>query len=469
MSKKVVKIPKPLSIFTLAMINLAALGSVKSWPFMAEYGLSSLFYLILAAIVFFFPVSLVSAELASTFPGKGGVYLWGKEAFGTKWGFLAVWLQWVENVVWYPTILSFTASTVAYIFSPSLAESLVYNLLVVLVLFWGATFANLFGMKISGRISDLGAICGTLIPATIIIILGAVWFFQGSPSQIEFSFDSLIPELTLEHTVFFAGILLAFGGMEMSAVHAKDVQNPQRDYPRAILLSVVLVLGLSLLGVLSIAAVIPRTEISLTAGTMQAFSVFLNQYNLKAFIPVIAIVMAIGLFGSVSTWIIGPTKGLLAAGQEGNLPPLFHRTNQHNAPVALLWLQAVIVTVIALMFVLMPTVSSAFWILTVLAAQLYLVMYIILFAAGIRLRYKHPRIERPYKVPGGNVGMWIISMIGIVGSTFALLIGYLPPQQIETGNTAFYVGFLILGTLIGVVAPFVILRFKKSNWQMRKP
>jgi len=461
---KIIKIPKTLSVFTLAMINVAAIGSVKNWPFTAELGFSSMFYFILAALLFFFPVSLVSAELATGWPKRGGVYLWVKEAFGPRWGFLAVWLQWIENVVWYPTILSFAAATIAYIFNPDLAANTTYTIVVVLCIFWGATIANFFGMKTSGWVSNIGAICGTLIPGTIIILLGAYWLIEGAPLQIDFSAKSFFPDFNLSSMVLFTGVMLAFAGMEMSAVHALEVRNPQRDYPKAILLSVALILGLSVLGVLSIAMVIPNQEISLTAGTMQAFTVFLSKYNLNALIPIVAILMAAGLFGSVSTWIIGPSKGLLTAGQEGNLPPIFHKTNSHGAPTALLFAQGIIASILTLMFLLMPTVSSGFWILTVLVAQLYLIMYVIMLAAGLKLRYSQPNVKRPYKIPGGKVTMWLICGIGILASVFALLIGYLPPDQIEVGNKTFYTGFLIGGSVLGCIAPFVILLFKKPTW-----
>lgn len=467
MSKKIVKIPKVLSVFTLAMINVAAIGSVKNWPFISEYGLSALFYLIVAALIFFFPVSLVSAELATGWPRKGGVYLWVKEAFGSNWGFLAIWLQWIENVAWYPTVLSFAAATIAYIFDPALASNTLFTITVVLVLFWGATITNTFGMKASGWISNMGALCGSLIPGTIIIALGFFWVAEGAPLQIKFSLDALIPDFSFQTMVFFCGVLLAFAGMEMSAVHALDVNNPKKDFPRAILLSAVLILGLSILGVLSIAIVVPQKEISLTAGTMQAFTVFLSNYGLKWFIPVIAFLMAVGLFGSVGTWIIGPVKGLLTAGEDGHLPPIFHRTNKHQVPVPLMIFQGIIATVLSLMFLLMPSVSSAFWILTVLVAQLYLLMYILMLAAALRLRYSQPNVERPYRVPGGKIGMWLICGTGIAGSTFALLIGYLPPAQIKIGNPVFYTGFLIAGSIVSCAMPFIFHAFKKPNWKKK--
>ncbi len=467
MKAKIIKIPKALTVFTLAMINVAAIGSVKNWPFIAELGFASMFYFILAALVFFFPVSLVCAELATGWPKKGGVYLWVKEAFGPKWGFLAVWLQWIENVVWYPTVLSFAAATIAYIFKPSLAANTTYTIIVVLIIFWGATIANFFGMKTSGWISNIGAICGTLIPGGIIVLLGCYWIIEGSPLQITMSADTFFPSFDLPSMVFFTGVMLAFAGMEMSAVHAMDVRNPQKDYPKAILLSAALILGLSVLGVLAIAIVVPGHQISLTAGTMQAFTVFFSKYHLKAFIPLIAVLMAAGLFGSVSTWIIGPAKGLLAAGQEGHLPSVFHKTNDHQAPTTLMIAQGIIGSILSLMFLLMPTVSSGFWILTVLVAQLYLLMYVLVLAAAIRLRYSQPKIKRPYKIPGGKVGIWLICGTGIIASIFALLIGYLPPEQINVGNKAFYTGFLIVSTVLGCTAPFIILLFKKPSWKVK--
>ncbi len=113
----------------------------------------------------------------------------------------------------------------------------------------------------------------------------------------------------------------------------------------------------------------------------------------------------------------------------------------------------------------MPTVSAAFWILSAIVAQLYLLMYILLFAAAIKLRYKKPKIDRPYKIPGGKAGIWIVSGVGILSSAFALVIGFFPPSQIQTGSVAFYVSFLVLGIIVACFAPSIILLFQKPNWK----
>ena len=456
---------KHITVFTLAMINIAAIGSVKNWPTIAEYGFSSLFYFLLGALIFFLPVALISAELATGWPKIGGIFIWVKEAFGHRLGFLAIWLLWVENVIWYPTILTFIAATVAYVFDPAWGTHKTYLLLVSLAAFWFMTWINLKGMKISGWVSTLGVVLGSFIPGIVIIALGWSWIFSGAPLQITLSWNSFIPNMSSpEQLVIFVGILLSLCGMEMSAIHARDVENPQKNYPKATFITLLLVVGLSVLGVLSIAAVIPQKEISLTAGSMQAFATFVDAYHLDWLSPVMACLIVVGALASLSTWIVGPSRGLLAAAHGGDLPRSCRKLNKNDMPVNLLILQALIVTVLSLLFIFMPTVNSAYWILSVMVAQVYLVMYILMFAAAIKLRYKRPEVHRSYKIPGGKLGMWTVGGLGIASATFALIIGFFPPAQFPTGNIFFYVGFLIVGMVLICLAPTVILKFKKPHW-----
>lgn len=456
---------RTLSVFMLAMINVAAVSSVRNWPTIAEYGVASLFFFGLAALLFFIPVSLVAAELATGWPKTGGVFEWVKEAFGHRTGFLAVWLLWAENVIYYPTLLSFIAGTVAYIVNPSLASHAFYTFVTVIGVFWLTTLANLMGMRASGWISTLGVIGGLIIPGGLIIALGMVWYFSGNPIQLSFTWDSLIPDMSSpKQLVLFSGVLVALAGLEMSGVHARDVQHPQKNFPRAILLSALLIFGFYVLGVLAIALVIPQHDISLVAGSIQAFSFFVNAYGLKELTPLIAFMLAIGAFGTLSTWIAGPSKGLLGAAQSGDLPPFFRKLNKHGMPVSLLITQAIIVSLFSIIFLVMPTVSGAYWILNAMVAQLYLVMYILMFAAAIKLRYKRPDVVRSFKIPGGNFGIWSVAGLGILGCFSTFFIGFFPPAQLETGNTFFYVLFLSAGILIVCAAPSLILLFKKPGW-----
>ncbi len=450
---------KKISVFVLTMINIATILSIRNWPISAEYGLSSIVFLFLALFFFFIPAALVSAELATGWPHQGGIFVWVKEALGHRAGFLAVWLLWLENVIYYPTILSFVAVTLAYSIDPALGHNKWYTFSVIITLFWIITWANLRGMKVSGWISSVTAICGTILPGTLIIGLGLAWWFLGYPSSITFSFKELMPKIEhLSDLAFLAGILLSFGGIEMSAVHAKDVDHPQKNYPRAIFFSASIIIALTILGTLAIAVIIPKNEINLLSGGIEAIYSFFARFGMESFIPVIAILIAFGALGTVSTWAAGPCRGLLAAAEKGDFPPFMQKVNRVEMPVTLMIMQGIIATLLSSAFIFMPTVSSSFWMLTVLAAETYIVMYILMFISAIVLRYTRKNVPRHYRIPFGNVGMWVVSLMGIFGCLFTLFIGFIPPATIE--STKFISFELIIGIGLFIFCAFPLIIFQ---------
>lgn len=455
---------KVLGKFTLAMIAVSAIISLRNLPLTANYGLGSIFFYVVAGITFLIPTSLVAAELATTWPKTGGLYAWVSEAFGPKYGFLATWLEWIMNTVWNPTVLAFIAATLAYVINPALLENRFFMVTVMLVVFWGATFVNFFGMKASGLISSIGVIVGTIIPGAIIIALGIFWVIKGNPSQISFAPSNLIPDLHLTNLVFFSGVILGLAGIEVAAFHASEAKNPQHDYPKAIFFATIIILTIFILGTLAIAIVVPHAKISLVAGLMQAVDAFLDPFHMKWATEVIGALIIAGALAMMSTWLVGPSQGLLAAAQHGDLPPALRKTNKNDMPVVILIVQAFIGTALSLMFLFMPNISSSYWILTALTAQLTTLIYLLMFSAAIYLRFSQPNIVRPYKIPGGKAGMIIVAGIGILASLFALFIGFVPPAQLETGSIFFYEAFLIGGIIVLSLPPFLFSKYKNPSW-----
>jgi putative glutamate/gamma-aminobutyrate antiporter len=454
-----------LSVFVLAMLNVSIMASLRNLPLVAEYGWSAVFYFIVVAILFLIPCALVSAELATGWPKAGGVYIWVREALGDRFGFLAIWMQWVHNVAWYPVILSFVATTLAYVINPSLSDHKGYTLAIILVGFWGMTLLNYLGIKTSSWFSTIGVILGTIAPGLFIIGLGMSWLGFGHPSQVPFSLDALIPKWEgVGNLVFLTGLFLAFAGLEVSSALASEVKNPQKNYPKSIVLAALITFFVFMLGALSIAIVIPQKDISLVAGLMEAFNHFFSFYNLQWFLPIMGILLIIGAIAEVNAWIVGPVKGLYATSIHGNLPPVFQKVNNNDVPVNLLLLQAIIVTIASCVFLYMPTLSSSYWILSALSAQSYLVMYILMFISAIRLCYTKPHVPRAYKVPFAKKGMWFFACLGILASILAIIIGFIPPSQLVTGSLLFYDSFLVIGLAIMIGIPLAIYEFKKPEW-----
>ena len=449
---------KVLSVFSLVMINVIAVDSLRTLPISAKLGLPLISYYLVAGFAFFIPIALVAAELATAFPNTGGLYVWVREAFGRRAGFITIWLQWIYNVVWYPTILAFISATFTYLFAPELANNKVYLLSSSLGLFWFFTLMNCFGMRLSSLVSIIGAVFGTILPMLGIIALGAFWLIQGRPVAIDSS-GSWLPDFSsLGNLSLFAAVLFGLIGMEMSAVHAEDVKNPQRDYPRAILYSLLIIFITLVLSSLAIVIVVPNARLSVVSGLIEAFAVFFAAWNMPWLTSLIASLIILGGLSSVSAWIIGPTKGLLVSARDGSLPAAFGRVNRFGAPVGILITQGLIFTLLSSVFILFDSVNAAYWLLSDLCAQMALLAYVFMFAAAIKLRYSQPETARAYKIPGGNAAMWLVAGVGIVCCLAAMAIGFIPPTQIPVGNVAVFESFLIGGLVLFVALPWFMAR-----------
>ena len=474
---------KKMTVFTLSMMTVGAVVSLRGLPMMAKEGLSMIFYILFAAIMFLIPAALVAAELGGAFSNRGGgVYVWIKEAFGSRWGFTAIWLQWIQNVVWYPTVLGFAAGALAYFFmDPSLAENGTYTGIVILVCYWAATFLTLAGSNIASAVTKYGVILGTLLPGALIIVLGLLWVDQGNVIQFmvpdaavaaaeklagQSAHARLFPHLTgLGSVAFLAGIILLFAGVEVHAVHANEMDDPAREFPLSMFLSALIIFALFLLGSLAVAAVIPASEISLTAGLMQAFEQLLGKFHLGFLTPVIGLLAAFGAIGGVMSWVGGPSRGLLETAKNGEIPPFMAKVNKSGMQVNILLIQGVIVSLLASLYFLMDDVSVAFFVLSAMTVTLYLVVYILMYASAIKLRFTQPDLPRSYKVPGGTFGMCLLAGTGLVGVCFALLVGFFPPTNLSVGNPVLYVGLVVAGMVVFIGLPLIINAMKKPAWR----
>jgi putative glutamate/gamma-aminobutyrate antiporter len=461
-----------LSVLTLAIMNITAVVSLRGLATEAIYGIQSAFYYLFAAIVFLVPTAMVAAELAAMFSQKqGGVFRWVGEAFGARVGFLAIWLQWIQSTIWYPTVLTFGAVSIAFIgLNPTadaaLASNRLFTLVVVLAIYWIATFISLRGLGWVGKVSKWGGIIGTIIPAALLIILAIVYLAMGGTNNLNME-TSFFPDLrNFDNLVLASSIFLFYAGMEMMGIHVMEVDNPKRNYPRAIIIGSLVTVLIFILGTFSLGIIVPQKDISLTQTLLIGFDNYFHFLKMSWMGPVVAIALVFGVLAGVLTWVAGPSKGIFAVGRAGYLPPFFQKTNKEGVQRNILLVQGVIVTILGLLFVVMPSVQSFYQILSQLTVLLYLIVYMLMFAAAITLRYRLPKMERPFRLGAkGNGLMWILAGLGFCGSLLAFVLSFIPPSQIATGSTTVWFSVLIIGALLFVVLPFIIYALRKPSWK----
>ncbi|CAM1342365.1 APC family permease [Tenacibaculum amylolyticum] len=456
-----------LTVLPLLFMTAALFMTLRNMPAMAQTGLQMVFFNFVTVFAFLIPIALVSAELATGWP-ENGVFHWVEAAFGTKAGFLAVWLQWIQSIFGITSILAYVGGTLAYTFNPELGNNKYFITISILVIYWVATFMNFKGTKRSGQISSIALNVGVLFPTVLLIIAGIIYAVKGNPIHIDLSLTeaNLVPSITNTGAlILFLNFVFGFVGIEVSATHAKEVVNPQRNFPIALFAAAIIGFLLTLFGAFAVGFIVPLEEINSVNGAIQAFSLVLTEYHLQWIIPIIAFLIAMGAAGQVSTWVVGPIKGLWAAGIQGNLPTYFQKVNKDEVPTRMLIGQAIFISLIGLLFLVTSNVNSMFLILTAIAVILYCIMYILMFASAIKLRYTQPDVHRAYKVPGGKFGIWLVCGIGALCALACFFIGFIPPTPLPVTNTTQYFILLTIVILVFVAIPFIIYKFRKKSWK----
>jgi glutamate:GABA antiporter len=446
----------------LAMMTVGSVGYLGSAPTLSVFGLASVFLYVLPAFVFLLPVSLVAAELASN--SKGGVYDWVGEGISAPMGLLAVWCEFAQTIFYYPALLAFVGSTLAYVIDPRLASNGLYNAAVIIVLFWGGVLLSSRGVPLVARLSSSGTVIGTLIPGAILVALGVAYLLQGNTSAAPITAHHLLPAWSgLASIVLIVNSFFTYAGIEVNAVHVDELRNPGRDFPKSIFLAMALVLAVYIGPTLAISWVVPAHQISFTAGVMQAFNSLLTHYGVRFAVPLLAIALAIGAIAGMMSWLDGPSEGLLRIGREqGFLPPFFQKVNGNGIEVRILAAQGSVITVIALLYAFIPSVSHAYWIFAAMATQVYLIMYVLMFIAAKRLRRSQPQQAGTYRAPA----LTLLCLVGGVSSVAALVLGFIPPSQFGRSNPLMYAVLLLAGVLaIGVLPPLLMDRFRKPGWK----
>jgi len=416
-----------ITVFQMAVMTTIAVASLRSLPAMAVYGWASILLWLIPALLFFVPTSLVAAELSASVPG--GVYEWIKEALGQRWALVAVWVQWAHNIVWYPAQLAMIAGAAAYFVNASqLANSGIYTAAVIIIVFWAAVALGMRGGNLFAKVASRAGLIGTIIPAGILVILGILWLATGQhePGNALDGTHLLPPLAGPASIALIVSNFLAYAGMEMNAVHASHLPNPTRDYSRVIGFAVAGTLAIFIIPTLIMSMVLPAGEAHTADGVMLAFSRFFSAFGMPWMGNIVYLLIVIGGIASVVTWISGPSRIVYHAAKDGALPGFFQRTNEHGAQAGIFIIMGIVVTALALLYVIFPeNVSDVFTILIGMAVALYLTMYILLFVSAIILRRRGRTGVTGYHAPG----LVAVGVVGILASAAALVMTFVPSAE----------------------------------------
>ena len=461
-----------LGMRDIVLMNVVAILSLRQIPNVAVYGASSMILWILAACCLFVPLAFVCGELATGWPKNGGIFVWVKEAFGHRAGWFIVICFLFSCVLFFPLMLQFGVSAIAFVISPELSEDKSFVGILSIIIFWILAYMNMRGLKWTKIINNLSAWLGVFLPAAIIVLLALIWLLIGRPMSTNYlNFENWIPDLTQwDNIVFLSSMMFAFAGLEVSAMIAGQTKNPQKDFPRAMLVSAVVIVGIYMIGTFSINTLFPAEETNIVTGIMQAIGAASEYLGIPGLLSIIAICMFIGVLGQVNSWLVGPIYMLQEASREDNLlgDKISSLDPKYNTPVYAIKIEALVVTVLCFSTFISPSVAAAYWTLTALTTIDYFIPYLFMFAAYVVLRKKKPDVYRAFKIPGILLPV-LMPLLGFLSIAFAVFLVFIPPAQVDLGNYGIYLGQMLGGIVLALfISEYTYKRAQKRKAILKK-
>jgi glutamate:GABA antiporter len=461
---------KVMGLWDIVFINITAIVAIRWLGFTAAFGAASIVLWIIAILMFFIPLGLISAELATTWPNQGGAYVWVSEAFGKRTGFIVSWFYWVNNFFYYPAVLTFIATLTMLFIDQKLMNSKIFICCFIIGLLWLSTLINIRGMRSFKLFSDLAGILGVLLPLAILIILSfsLVWLYK-IPSATDYSWSNLLPNLNSKSNLASLAVLMfSMAGIELTPTMAEETKNPKKTFSRATFVSAIFIGCLYIASTVAITLILAPGKIQAVSGVADTLTVLGEKLHLPYLPIIVGGMIILGSLGSVGIWIIAPIKMLLESCKNGILPKWLTRTNKNNMPVKALLIQATAVTMIILCTALLPSLEAFFSTLVLMATMMQFIPYVFIFLAFIKLRKKYPKIIRPYQVPGKTITAYFITIIGLISVSLAITLPLLiPPDSLHTTLHIFFYRIGLVATpIIFAIVGYAL--YKPSITQYKK-
>jgi amino acid transporter len=447
-----------MGFWDVLLFNIATVLGPRWIAAAAHNGTSSLGLWVLAALLFFVPTALVIVELSTRFPVEGGLYVWSKEAFGDFHGFVAGWTYWVYTFFYFPGLLTASAAMGAYVGgagSASLAQNRSFLLWGSFALLFVAVFLNIIGLNIGKWLQNAGGV-GTYIPLLMLIGAAAfVWSRHGSVTQ--FSWSNVLPRWNWDTVNFWPQLAFALTGLELVSAMSEEIREPRKTLPRAILGSGVMIATIYALGTVAVLVLLPNSQVDPKSGVFQALTTASGILKVSAFGILAAVLVTVGNAGGVGSTVAGVARVPFVVGIDRYLPKAFGKIHPRwKTPYISILVQAVISGVILLLTQINESINGAYQILVDAAIILYFIPFLYMYAAVIKLAYRHDRAAHSEAVliPGGKVGVWLCGGLGFFVVTVGIVLSLIPPG--ETTNKFLFEAKLIGGTFLAVLLGLVL-------------
>lgn len=422
----------------------------------ASIGNSQYFWWILMIVAFLLPYGLIAAELGTTYEGDGGIYDWVTKAYGHKMGARVSWFYWINYPLWMASLAVMCPTLISI--STGLEIGLIPSIIIELIFIWIVTFIAFYPVCDSIIILNVCAVIKVLL-AVLVGALG-VYYVAKNGFVNDMSPHTFLPSFDTNSLSYISVIVFNLLGFEVVCTFSDDMDDPKKQIPQAIVAGGLVIAAIYLFGGFGIGAAIPTSEIDTGSGLIDAVSLITGQTS-GIFIACVSLLFMITLFGNMISWAMGVNSVAAYAAENNDMPKFFAKKSAKNdMPTGAAIMNGIVATIVVLIAPLMPS-ENLFWAFFALNLVMFLMSYIPIFPAFLKLRKIDPDTPRPFRVPGGDGVLKIVAIVPVILIVVALIFTAIPLSfDAETlanvlPTTIGSIVFIVIGELM------IIFRGKK--------
>lgn len=456
---------KKLRLFDSVLMAVTVVLVAESVAPAAAVGPSQFFWWILLLLCFFLPYGLVSAELGTTYDDEGGIYDWVKRAFGPRNGGRVAWYYWINYPLWMGSLAVLVPTTITQIFGYKFGS--VSSIVIPLVFIWLVTVVSLFKISDSKWILNLAAIFKVII----MVSLGAIGIYCAVTKGVAntFTFKTMMPSFDITSLSFLSVIIFNFLGFEVVTSMASEMNNPQKDIPKALIMGGLLIAVFYLLAAFGVGTAIPFDQLTTDSGLIDSFSILLGSAG-GWFVTIVGLMFLYTLAANLISWAYGVNYVALYASENNSLPKVFKwKSKRTEMPIGVPLLNGTVASILVLIIPIMNHfgLDDIFWSFFALNLITLLASYLFMFPAFIKLRKIDPDRERPFKVKATGLLLKIITFVPfflLVASVFFTIV----PLNLSEEELSFKLPLLV-GTLISVIVGEIIVHYSLKQKNTHNP
>lgn len=423
----------------------------------ASIGNSQYFWWIFMILAFLLPYGLIAAELGTAYAGDGGLYDWIHAAYPNgKWAARASWYYWINFPLWIASLATLFPPILGMVFGIDIEANLLVTLVIELAFVWIVVFMSFSKVSDSEWILNGGAVLKVLVAVSVGVL--GIWFAVQNGFASDMAPATFLPDLTNTAALGYLSIIIFnFMGFEVVCTFAKDMENPARDIPKAIIMGGLAIGAIYLFCGFGIGAAIPADQIDPDFGMIVAVMTMVGEAS-PIFI-VIAIVFLITLFANMASWSFGVNAVAEYAAKNQNMPKVFaHENPKTGMPTGAAVVNGIVASAV-LLIQLIPDESISqglFWTLFATSVVFLLLTYIPMFPAFIKLRKVDANRPRVYRFPFQGTAMKVILAIPMIELVLAIVATIVPLSGDEVADKVpmliIFLVFLAMGEVVRIVS-----------------